>query len=217
MSKSKRPVWGKGLAVGVASTALLVAAVVVFITNAYTTTEEEHLTLADAVIHAVVEVTLEKGPLNDETFPSNDRWRAAVDDILWDRESFTIVGGVTVDFDLGATFEPIELSIPPGVQVDVDEVYVIGISRAYFSDPFEQAKWPWQYQIGLDPVMDYRPILGTPDALVDELDSLTLDGESGLDALVAFAAERGAVLEARITGATEPETPRSGLLSSSSH
>ncbi len=203
-SKTLRTV---GLAI--LGTALIGVAVVYSITQRYTIVDESPESLQNMAIHAVVVVTVDEELGADSRFNStDDMWRATINEVLWDRGDYTIVGGVGANLGLPKAGETIDISIPRRVSTTEGNHYVMALSRAYFADPKEQDAWPWQFEVGLDPSVDYVPVTGTSDLVLTELDTIKLDGESRADALVAYAVDLAAVQEARFKGTAEPATSR---------
>ncbi|MCP4966146.1 MAG: hypothetical protein GY926_13045 [bacterium] len=199
--------------IAVLGVALACAAVVYSITQQYRITDDSPESLQNMVIHAVVDVTVDGEVKTDSRFDSNNLWSATINDVLWDRGDYTIVGGEKANLGLPEAGATIDISIPREVSAEKGSRYVIGLTRAYFSDPKEQATWPWQFRVALDPATDFRPVGGTSELVLTELDWVKREGESRADALVAYAAEWAAVLEARMKGTAEPDAPRLTALS----
>ncbi|MEN8234189.1 MAG: hypothetical protein ABFR89_04635 [Actinomycetota bacterium] len=197
-------------AIGASLVAILVlgVATVAYITSTFRVEDEAPISLADMAVHAVVAVELKGEPEADAKFSAAQRWDAVVDEVLWERGDFTVVGGEKAHFDVPQAGATLQLSIPSYLSVEPGPGYVFVVSRAYFADPTLQAEWPWQVRYGLDVTEENEPIKGTPGNLASEIDSIVRGDETRVEAVVAYAAEWSAQLDARAEGKPVPESNR---------
>ncbi|GBE25232.1 hypothetical protein BMS3Bbin02_01517 [bacterium BMS3Bbin02] len=147
------------------------------------------------------------GPSSEGRFGGTLDWPVLVLSIDYDRGDYVSGSGeIRTSLPLPTVGESFEVAVSREFKIDADGTYFFYMDRAFFADPQEQSRWPWQAALVLDAKDPFAPVAGTPTALVESLEAVRLEGESAKDALIAFAQQYAAFRDAENAG-ENPERP----------
>ncbi|VAV93929.1 hypothetical protein MNBD_ACTINO02-2039 [hydrothermal vent metagenome] len=147
------------------------------------------------------------GPKRSGSSGGSAYWPVAVAAIDYDRGPYysRAAGGMTAR-PLPAIGDTFDVEVSGDLKLEINRTYVFYLNRPSFSDPVEQARWPWQSLLVLEGSGSFAPVVGTDAAMVESLEAIRVDGESTKEALIAFARQYAVFLDAEGSG-ENPEAP----------
>lgn len=169
--------------------------------------ESQSLQTIDTISFNALVMAEVVGPPSNGRFGGTLNWPVVVLSIDYDRGGYVSGSGeVRTGKSLPAVGESFEVAVSSDVEIGPNGTYFFYMGRAFFADPQEQSRWPWQADLVLGGEDPFTPVAGTPTALVESLEAVRLEGESTKDALIAFAQQYAAFRDAENVG-DNPERP----------
>jgi len=155
-------------------------------------------------VDGVLVFTIVGEPTQDERISHRELWVAEIKSVAFDRPPKLNAASPTMRIDdtMPTPGTRRLISIEKFLEITPGGEYAAMVSRPPAQGGTEPS--PWRARVVLDAANGFAPVAGTRESIAQDIEWITLEGESPLDALVAWSTEYATVLDARATSLDDP-------------